>query len=351
MTEHNRCRPVLMIPLRRCGSHALRLRFNLNPQFYAPYPLHIVDFMELLPLYGDLTNDSNYFQLIVDVIGLQNASMVKWDIVCDPVTVFEAIKNKPRSIHRVMWELLFLAGHAHGAEVVMDKSLDSVFYIHDLLKEWPDMKFLNVVRDPRAQVSSMNRAIIYDWHTALNAQRWLKAHEKALQIAHRYPDQVLTIRYEDFISNQEAVLRKICEFFGIEFVENMLDISKSSEAREISKRSRLWESNFNAPIAANVDKFQKNLTPEEIAIIESTTGALMDLYGYERVMTSQIAITQKYLTEGKLVSETKKKAAWETLKKDNPQDYILRQQRANYIKMVRDSLERNPVPGPASQVA
>ena len=40
----------MMIPLRRCGSHALRLRLNLSPQFYSPYPLHLVDMMPLLPL-------------------------------------------------------------------------------------------------------------------------------------------------------------------------------------------------------------------------------------------------------------------------------------------------------------
>ena len=45
-----RPRPVMMIPLRRCGSHALRLRLNLSPQFYSPYPLHLVDMMPLLPL-------------------------------------------------------------------------------------------------------------------------------------------------------------------------------------------------------------------------------------------------------------------------------------------------------------
>ena len=52
-----RPRPVMMIPLRRCGSHALRLRLNLSPQFYSPYPLHLVDMMPLLPLYGDLRDD------------------------------------------------------------------------------------------------------------------------------------------------------------------------------------------------------------------------------------------------------------------------------------------------------
>ena len=71
-----RPRPVLMIPLRRCGSHALRLRLNFNPDFYAPYPLHIVDFMPLVELYGDLRDDATYFQMEVDVIGLQTVSMV-----------------------------------------------------------------------------------------------------------------------------------------------------------------------------------------------------------------------------------------------------------------------------------
>jgi hypothetical protein len=57
-----------MIPVRRCGSHALRLRLNFSREFYSPYPLHIVDFMPLVELYGDLVDDNAYFQLIVDII-------------------------------------------------------------------------------------------------------------------------------------------------------------------------------------------------------------------------------------------------------------------------------------------
>jgi hypothetical protein len=109
-------KPVLMIPLRRCGSHALRLRLNNSPEFYSPYPLHIIDFMPLLPKYGDLQNDENYFRLLVDVIGLQSVSMVKWkDIVFDPAELFETLKNESRSVHRILWELLLRAGEQHQA--------------------------------------------------------------------------------------------------------------------------------------------------------------------------------------------------------------------------------------------
>ena len=136
----SRPRPVLMIPLRRCGSHALRLRLNNSKEFFSPYPLHIVDFMPLVPRYGDLEDDEAYFRLVVDIIGLQSASMVKWkDMVFDPVEIFEVIKHQKRSVHKILWELLMRAGEHHQATIVMDKSLDSVRYAEELFDLFPDM--------------------------------------------------------------------------------------------------------------------------------------------------------------------------------------------------------------------
>jgi hypothetical protein len=338
---NRRPRPVLMVPLRRCGSHALRLRLNFNPEFYAPYPLHIVDFMPLVERYGDLTDDHAYFQMVIDVIGLQTASMVKWpDIVYDPVEVFESIKDEPRSVHRIVWELLFRAGAQRGATVVMDKSLDSIHYADELMALFDDMLFLNVVRDPRAQVNSMNRAIIHDFDTVLNALTWVKAYEAGKRLAGRYPDRVLTIRYEDFVANQEAVLRRVCEFFGIGFLPAMLDVSRSSEAQKISVLSALWESNSYPPIAANVDKFRKTMTVEEIEIIETLTGAFMDGYGYERMTPGRAAITPKVIAAAKERSEAKRKAAWTELERQDNRDYQLRKFRADYLDTVARRAER-----------
>lgn len=333
-------KPVLMIPLRRCGSHALRLRLNANPDFfYAPYPLHIVDFMPLVEQYGDLRDDRAYFQMVVDIIGLQAVSMVKWpNVVFDPVDVFDSIKDEPRSVHRIVWELLFQCGIKHGSKVVMDKSLDSVHYAADLLGLFDDMLFLNVVRDPRAQINSMNRAIIHDFDSLLNAMTWVESYAVARKLAAQYPDRVLTIRYEDFVANQEAVLRKICNFFGIEFTHQMLDVSQSEEAQHISTMSALWESNAKAPIAANVDKFKKTMTPDEIAIIETLAGDQMDYFGYERISKGKVEITDRMIAAAKERSEARRKQAWEDLARNDHRDYSLRQLRVNYLRMVKDRL-------------
>ena len=337
---HPRPRPVLMIPLRRCGSHALRLRLNFNAEFYSPYPLHIVDFMPLLPLYGDLSDDRAYLRLVVDVVGLQAVSMVKWPgLAFDPVEIFNALREQPRSVHRVVWELLLRAGEHSGAGVVMDKSLDSVHYADELMALMPDMLFLNVVRDPRAQVASMNRAIIHDFDSALNARAWVDAHSVARGLAARYPERVLTIRYEDFLSRQEETLRRVCAFFGIEFMPQMLDIGGSSEARQIAQLSALWESNCFAPIAANADKFKQQLSLAEIETIETLAAELMHEYGYEFMTPASAPLGDADLAAARQRSDNGRQLAWRELERANFRDYLLRRVRADYLAGVRQRLE------------
>ncbi|WAC75651.1 sulfotransferase [Roseateles sp. SL47] len=333
--------PLLMTPLRRCGSHALRLRLNFNPKFYSPYPLHIVDFMPLVPLYGDLNDDHRYFQLVVDVVGLQASGVVKWpDMAFDPVEIFEAIKDQGRSVHRIAWELLLRAGQRHGATVVMDKSLDSIHYAEEQLALFPQMRFLNVVRDPRAQVASMNRAIIHDFDTTLNALSWLNAHRAGHALAQAHPDRVLTIRFEDFITDQEQILRRVCSFIGIDFLPQMLDVTSSDEARQLSKLSDLWQSNCFAPIPAMTDKFKAQLSMDEIEIIESLTQEYMAIYGYECMTTASKPYPDATtLASCAQVSERGRRQAWAKLAETNHRDYVLRRFRADYLARVKRSLE------------
>lgn len=342
MPENNnqRPKPLMMIPVRRCGSHALRLRLNFSEEFYSPYPLHICDVMHLLPFYGDLADDRQYFQLVIDIIGLQNATMVKWDkVALDPVAVFESIRDQPRSIHAVLWEMLFQAGEQFGAKVVMDKSLDSVAWAEDLFAIHPDMLLLNVVRDPRAQVASMNRAILYDFDTLGNTLRWQKAHDLARQLMARYPTQVLTIRFEDFIHNQAEVLFQICQFLGIEFSEKMLEVGKSREACNISRLSSLWQSNAFNPVPGNIDKFKKDLSMDEIRLIETLTAEHMEYYGYERMSTADSSKpTAADIQAAALRSEKNKREAWKKLERENYKDYHLRQFRQEYIHRLETRL-------------
>jgi hypothetical protein len=205
---------------------------------------------------------------------------------------------------------------------------------------FPDMLFLNVVRDPRAQVASMNRAIIHDFDTLLNAQAWADAHRVSRSLVERHPERVLTIRYEDFLSNQEAVLKKVCTFFGIEFLPQMLDVARSTEAQQISQLSALWESNCFPPVAANADKFKKQLSMDEIEVIETLAREYMALYGYEPMTAASARIDESAVRTAQMRSQAGRQAAWCELEQNNYRDFVLRRFRADYLAKVRAGLEQ-----------
>jgi sulfotransferase family protein len=332
-----------MTPLQRCGSHAIRLRLAQNPAFYSPHPLNVIDFMPLADLYGEL-EDETYFQLIQDLVGLQNVNMVRWPgVVLDPVTLFEALADRPRGVHAVVWEMMTQAAEQHDAAVVMDKSCESVRFAGEYMELLGDLRLLNVVRDPRAQVNSVNRAIIHDFDSLLNARRWVQAHDMAVALAERYPDRVLTIRYEDFINTPEPVLREVCEFLGIEYLDAMLDVGTSSEARRIAGRSALWETNNKPPIPANIDKFTRQLTPEEILLIETITAGYMRRYGYELMTAADAAITSEQAEQARERSAEARERAWRELRARDPRDYQLRRYRAWYLGALRERLATGAV--------
>ncbi|MEY9997605.1 hypothetical protein ABIE67_009724 [Streptomyces sp. V4I8] len=330
---------VLMVPLRRCGSHAIRLRLSGSPELYSPYPLHITDFMHLVPLYGDLSDDRAYFQMITDVIGLQAATMVKWPgVALDPVVVFEALAEQPRSVHAVPWEMLRQAGEMHNASVLMDKSLDSVHYAAEQLAVHPQMRFLNVVRDPRAQVNSMSRAIIHDFDTTLNALTWVRAYDAAAELSERCPGQVLTVRYEDFVADPESQLKLICGFLGVEFTEGMLRGGESAEARALARRSALWVNNSSLLEPAYNGMYLQTMDRREIEIVETLAAGHMKRYGYQAHTPAGVELCEQELADARERSETGRQEAWERLRSQNPQDYQLRKYRAWYLDAVRQRL-------------
>ena len=157
-------------------------------------------------------------------------------------------------------------------------------------------------------------------------------------LAAKHPDNVMTIRYEDFLDDQEAVLRKVCTFFGIDFMPEMLEIDQSAEARDISKMSALWETNYKAPVRDNIDKYKRLLTTDEIRTIESVCHDLMAVYGYKRDTDGIVEQLPELLEQAKGLSDYQRRIAWSNLKEINPKDYILRQARKEHISMVQTRL-------------
>jgi hypothetical protein len=118
----------------------------------------------------------------------------------------------------------------------------------------------------------------------------------------------------------------------------MLDVSRSAEARQISRLSALWTSNCFAPITANIDKFHQQLSMDEITLIETLARDDMARYGYAPLTAANARIETHTQEAARMRSESGRQAAWHALETDNYRDFVLRRHRADFLGSVRERL-------------
>jgi|SRR5580658_337230 hypothetical protein len=336
---------VTMGPLRRCGSHFLRVRLEANPQCCAPYPLHIIDIMHLLPLYGNLQQPERFRALIRHVVGLRTFVLQKWHGPNpDPDELFYRLREAPRNIHTIALALLRDEAVFKGASVAVDKSLDNILDWKNIVLADPKMLFIIVARDMRDQVASMTREIIYKFHPLLNAKIVVDAYGASNDLTRHHPNQIKTVKFENMIRSTQQSIEEICRFIGIDFLPEMLEAYKSPEVKAFSDLSTLWQENSKPPDERNIGKYRRQLTGDQIAQVETLTRQIMAQYGYQPDTPADIEITEEMMTAAERFSDEAKDENWQSLKEGHPEEYALRGARLRYIEQCREELLESWVP-------
>ena len=106
-----------------------------------------------------------------------------------------------------------------------EKTPNNIFCADDWLEAYPDGKFINVVRDGRDAILSMNwrrKVPIY-----IATYRWIAAINKYLEMDtkefYSSSGRLYTIGYEDLVTETERELKNLCYFLDEEFDQNMMN--------------------------------------------------------------------------------------------------------------------------------
>jgi hypothetical protein len=83
-----------------------------------------------------------------------------------------------------------------------------------------------------------------------------------------------------------------------------------------------------------VDKFKKNLSVDEITVIETLTGEIMDRYGYQRMTAGNADVSPSAIAAARGRSAARKVKAWGELEQRDRRDYQLRRFRVDYLEMI-----------------
>ena len=150
---------------------------------------------------------------------------------------------------------------------------------------FPAVKFIHLVRDPRAVVRSANNFPRLPNDTVINATNWRHFMEEGhKRLVESVPSaQRYTLRYEDLTSDPESVARKICQFINEPFDACMLDFHENATSNMPSSIDRLGgDRKVTRPVYADKQvKWRTDLSEHEIKMVEFICKGYMKSFGYE----------------------------------------------------------------------
>lgn len=276
-------RPFFIIGTERSGSNLLRLVLNTHSRLCIPHPPHIMKFMHALaPSYGDLHDDARFGELAADVARLIRWHTYPWDR-----------PPQARELQALSRDRSLFALYAAAYESQMRNAgkarwgCKSTFMIqHDglILRQYAAAQFILLVRDPRDVAVSARDSVFNHFHPYFVARLWSHEQRKGIAMLDAMPaERILRVHYEALLADPEGEVRRVCAFLGEAFEPAVLRFFESDEARKSASLCLDWRNTGGGILTANTRKYERLLSPDGVAVIESVAGAEMDRLGYPRV--------------------------------------------------------------------
>lgn len=176
------------------------------------------------------------------------------------------------------------------AKLVGFKELHLEQFVQPMLADDPNLKVIQIIRDPRAVLASRNfsksflgtrgggakhpiKLIANVWTTGIRYKRQLEA---------LYPNSFMSIKYESLIRAPHATTKQICTFLDINWDHTMLDVSSFR-----SEMGETWEPNTSFERLKGfdtkaIDNWRSRLPGKEHAVMEYLCAGFLEQEGYER---------------------------------------------------------------------
>lgn len=168
-------------------------------------------------------------------------------------------------------------------------------------------KCIHVVRDPRGCIASRNYGVYMD--KGAGGQRYpilfiVRAWRRSMALAERlsgHPGYRL-VRFEDLVRKPEQTLAGLCEFLGVSFTEDMLDLNRYRGGDGKPWRGNVDSSTFSRIDPSQADKWSSVISDDDAFLCEYLCGEEMRWAGYALSTDPNDANRFRSMTEDSLAA-------------------------------------------------
>jgi hypothetical protein len=166
-----------------------------------------------------------------------------------------------------------------GKQWWADKTPPNIDHVELLAEDFPGAKFVELVRDGRDVALSMITMPWGDNNAWTTGLRWAHCIREGERQRDARPDAMLLVRYEDLVTEPQAQLRRVSEFLGIDYDDDMLAVEKTdtSKLQHQDWFSNLWQGiNTSA-----MDKWRTKMSEHDQRVFLAAAGEELALHGYD----------------------------------------------------------------------
>ena len=288
---------ILLTGHRKCGTTLFLNLFDHHPKLCCyPWDLHLL--FAYFPEFLKNNQRKNILLKRLETIICENVKdkIVKFKLKHLDSNIFSQcflnlLKNNslddPAHVIRSLikaWSRLVLE---EDRSISVIKEVSSEIYAGELYDWFPNLKIIQLIRDPRDNYASLKSGVS-NYYKKLGENenetlasllhRGLLEMKLALINENRFgADRYMVIRFEDLVSNPESSMRKVSSFIGIDFNKSMLQPTVCGFPTPGNNFDKI---NMFSVTNKNVSRWSNRITKKEAKIIEFYFKGVMEQFGY-----------------------------------------------------------------------
>ncbi len=294
----DRFTPIFVVGNSRSGTTLMGNILGLNPNILTFEELHFFGTLWSGKERHKVLDLTQAESLFAKLLAIQDEDVISYKdpqlFMTEAKTAIAPLREQSFTATDILQAFLTYTTKKNGKNIPCEQTPRNVLYISELLEIYPHCHIINMVRDPRDVLLSQKykwkirflgasnipyREALRSWanyHAITMSKLWNVAINAADK--HSGSDRLITIRFEDLVTQPEQILRQVCSFIDIEFIPEMLQVSQSEGGVSSHKKITPGQKGIDSSV---ISKWKKGgITNTEIYLCQKITQENMAKHNY-----------------------------------------------------------------------
>ena len=269
--------PIFIMSSERSGTNLLRMLLDNHPDIHGPRAPQLLKTFEHNYIYYMDNGQIDKEGLLEDIEQIVNHEYVEWKVELKGKA--HELGSNPDFLD--VWKYIYdKKADQMGVSHIACKENDIFHFAMALQCKMPEAKFLYLHRDVRDVCASWMKIPNGFKNVSQAAQNWKREQQTCLELIHTLGLSAIRIPYERLIQDTPGMMTEVLEFVGLSIDPACFNTDK--EKGKSQDWNAAWKNLSKNVMSDNFKKYKKELSEEDILLIESRAHDIMNRLGYER---------------------------------------------------------------------